>query len=860
MKTKILLFLLAVFTTGQCFASDFNDGTLNYTILSDKSGKATTNVQVDGFLKEEEEEDVPAAPPTPTTITIPATVTSNGVTYSVTSIGASAFIRCPGLTNLDLSKATNLTSIGESAFAGCSGLKTLDLSGPKSLAIGEGAFSNCTNTEFTTLTIPANVTSIGESAFWGCSSLTTVDLSNANALTTIGTNAFNNCRGMTTFTFPTKSTTALTIGDFAFENCNKLAALKPSANVTAINQYAFQSCTGLKTVDLSNATNLTSIGQYAFMNLRMKTLTLSGPTSLEIGQNAFTWNDSIKTLTIPANVTSIGAEAFMDCSGLETVDMDNATHLTSIGAEAFLCCYKLTTLKLGGATNLQTINSAAFLSCPLTGTLTIPAKVTTIGPTAFLGAAITKLDLSKAAALTSIGNAAFNGCEKLTGALTIPASVTTIGSAAFLNTQITGVTIPASVTSIGDGAFCKCTKLTSITLNNNTSFILDDNALLNKDKTTLIAYPAGNTASSYTIPATVTKIGDYAFNDCSSLTEITVPTSVTTIGVQAFDGTGWVKNMQPGVLYVNHIACLYAGTIPEDVKLDEGTTTIADNAFEGQEGLKSITIPASVTSIGNRAFENCSNLTTVLLEPTTPPTLGIDVFFSTSSALKFYVKDGTGTYDLTKYTSATNWSSFATKTFRYLPKTMTATKVATLYLPYEVAIPEGVTAYYCNGKSNTALGMKKLENEVIPANTPVYITSTNAGTFNFLGNGGTDAQPSDIDAALQGTSTDITNNSTTQSDYLALGEKTGSAPAEYGFYRFTGTTIDANTCYVAYSNEAKGLDLSFDGSVTGIKDITNSSSADDTNAPKVIYDLHGRRVNNPQHGIYIMNGKKVIIK
>ena len=845
--------MLAVFTTGQCFASDFNDGTLKYTILSDKSGKATTNVQVDGFLIEEEEEDVPAAPPTPTTITIPATVTSNGVTYSVTSIGASAFIRCPGLTNLDLSKATNLTSIGESAFAGCSGLKTLDLSGPKSLAIGEGAFSNCTNTEFTTLTIPANVTSIGESAFWGCSSLTTVDLSNANALTTIGTNAFNNCRGMTTFTFPTKSTTALTIGDFAFENCNKLAALKPSANVTAINQYAFQSCTGLKTVDLSNATNLTSIGQYAFMNLRMKTLTLSGPTSLEIGQNAFTWNDSIKTLTIPANVTSIGAEAFMDCSGLETVDMDNATHLTSIGAEAFLCCYKLTTLKLGGATNLQTINSAAFLSCPLTGTLTIPAKVTTIGPTAFLGAAITKLDLSKAAALTSIGNAAFNGCEKLTGALTIPASVTTIGSAAFLNTQITGVTIPASVTSIGDGAFCKCTKLTSITLNNNTSFILDDNALLNKDKTTLIAYPAGNTASSYTIPATVTKIGDYAFNDCSSLTEITVPTSVTTIGVQAFDGTGWVKNMQPGVLYVNHIACLYAGTIPEDVKLDEGTTTIADNAFEGQEGLKSITIPASVTSIGNRAFIYCSNLTTVLLEPTTPPTLGSYSFMGCPN--KYYIKDGTGTV-----TDAyrNNWKRQKSDIFSYLPKTVTAAKVATLFLPYKAAIPAGVTAYYCSGKETGKLMLKSLT-DTIPANTPVVIRS-DAGTFNFLGNGGTIAQPSDINAALQGTSTDITNNSTTQSDYLALGEKTGSSPAEYGFYRFTGTKIDANTCYVAYgSNDAKGLELYFDGA-TGIKDITNSSSADDTNAPKVIYDLQGRRVNNPQHGIYILNGKKMIIK
>ena len=136
MKTKILLFLLAVFTTGQCFASDFNDGTLNYTILS-----GTKNVQVDGLINRS----------STTAITIPATVSNGGNTYNVTSIVKYAFYNCTGLTSVDLSQATKLQTIGEDAFGGCTAATFITTTGSPVAAVKYNA-----------------LTSIGDYAFYKC--------------------------------------------------------------------------------------------------------------------------------------------------------------------------------------------------------------------------------------------------------------------------------------------------------------------------------------------------------------------------------------------------------------------------------------------------------------------------------------------------------------------------------------------------------------------------------------------------------------------------------------------------------------------------------------------------------------------
>src|SRR5574344_1437080 len=348
MKKGILCFLLfAVFTAVQSFASDFNDGTLNYTIIKDAGGAATTNVQVDGLVNT-----------STTSITIPATVTSNNVTYNVTSIGGNAFNGCSGLTTFDISGATNLTtigafafyssgltsvtipasvtSIGESAFSQCSGLTSIDLSNATGLqTIGDFAFQN-SKAAFTTITgSPATavkydaLTSIGNNAFSQCSGLTTFDISGATNLTTIGSSAFFYCTGLTSVTIPSSVTS---IGDHAFTSCSGLTSVTIPSSVTSIGSSAFNGCSGLTSIDLSKATGLQTIGKNAFFYCSAaKFITATGSPATAVRYDA---------------LTSIGDYAFQNCTGLTSFDISGATNLTSIGVNAFTSCSGLTSVTI----------------------------------------------------------------------------------------------------------------------------------------------------------------------------------------------------------------------------------------------------------------------------------------------------------------------------------------------------------------------------------------------------------------------------------------------------------------------------------------------------------------------------------
>ena len=302
--------------------------------------------------------------------------------------------------------------------------------------------------------------------------------------------------------------------------------------------------------------------------------------------------------TIPDTVIVICDEAFYNCESLTSLTIPNS--VTSIGNGAFFWCSSLTLLTIPNS--VTSIGDGAFSSCKSLTSLTIPNSV------------------------ISIGSYAFSGCESLTS-LTIPASVTTIGVNAFRGlilqldnrsphfyvednvlftadkkyliaycSRQTSYSIPNSVTSIGDSAFEGCSNLTSLTIPDSVTSIGDRTFSLCSNLTSL------------TIPNSVTSIGNYSFADCSSLPSLTIPNSVTSIGDSAF----W------------NCSSLTSLTIPNSV------TSIGDSAFEGCYNLTSLTIPDSVTSIGKSAFSRCSNLTSLTI-PNSVTSIGDSAFGGCSS-------------------------------------------------------------------------------------------------------------------------------------------------------------------------------------------------------------------------------------
>ncbi len=566
---------------------------------------------------------------------------------TISTIGVHAFDGCNSLSSINI--PNTVTSIGEGTFSFCSGLTSVTI--PNSVtSIGEYAFSYCSG--LTSVTIPNSVTSIGERAFASCSSMISIDIADSNpnycsvegvifnkekstliqypggkqgdyiiptSVTSIGNNAFYDCTGLTSVTIPNSVTS---IGDRAFYGCSGLTSVSLPNSVSA-----FYGCSGLTSVSLPNS--VTSIGNSAFYNC-------TGLTSV----------------TIPDGVTSIGSSAFSQCTGLTSITnkalipqaivssvfsssilsecvlyvpkgsltlYQNApiwntfAHIVPIELTSGTCGPNLTWNLTDGILTISGTGEMTDFSYPdygpwysLSSSITsvvINDGVTSIGDYAFYSCAnLTSVTIGNS--VTSIGGKAFSSCSSLTS-VTIPNSVEIIGGEVFSScSSLTSMTIGNSVTSIGYEVFNHCTNLVSINVENgNQNFSSEDGVLLNKQKTTIIKYPQGR-QGAYTIPNSVTEIGDLAFLSCEGLTSVIIPNSVTRIGVSAFQ---YCKN-------------LVSVTLPNSV------TSIGSSAFSGCSSLTSVSIGNSVTSIGNSAFSGCSSLTSVII-PNSVTSIGYDAFY-----------------------------------------------------------------------------------------------------------------------------------------------------------------------------------------------------------------------------------------
>ena len=344
-------------------------------------------------------------------VVIPSLVEYGGFTYSVTSIGNSAFYYCLSLTGIEI--PNSVTNIGEYAFSQCYNLTDIVI--PNSVtSIGNAAFRDCES--LTSIEIPNSVTSIGWDAFLGCSGLTSIVVDGGNTIY----DSRNGCNAI----IETASNTLIA-------GCQN--TIIPNS-VTSIGNYAFYECTSLTSIEIPNSVK--SIGDYAFSWCTSLTSIQIGNSVTSIGKGAFTYCTILTSIEIPNSVKSIGHYAFSGCYGLTSIEIPNS--ITSIGDYAFHECSGLTSIVVdSGNTKYDSRNGCNAIIETASNTLIagcqntiIPNSVTSIGDSAFWGCT-SLISIEIPNSVTSIGNFAFAYCESLTRIICTATTPPTIESDTF---------------------------------------------------------------------------------------------------------------------------------------------------------------------------------------------------------------------------------------------------------------------------------------------------------------------------------------------------------------------------------------------------------------------------------------------
>lgn len=565
-----------------------------------------------------------------------ANVTTINLPSDIEAIGDNAFSGCKKLTVVDIpTDSTLLKTIGDEAFSGCAKLKYVPLLDSLE-RIGRGALKGCTSLESITLpffgatpafddenetvsyvfggAIPASIKEISlldasvvelpEKAFANCSGVKTIII--PNSVVSIGAYAFEGCSALTKLGLSdgtSKDTGAdltkvFLVGAHAFDKCTSLSSVYFSDNIEIISSYAFAE-TGLTKIEIPETVTFIGDGIVnGCTKLGSITVPYLGATKGENGRLSYLFDgsvpDSVKAVQVLwLKENTVGAEAFASCAGLVSVTLPSGVEF--VEESAFRGCSSLTGFDFS---TVLGVGDSAFSGCTSLKAVDISGLLE-IWDNAFKGCTgLTRVDLTKA---MLIGTSAFEECSALE-AVTFGEDIYQIGDSAFYGTALKSVNLPEGITVLNGHVFGMCQSLTSVTLP-STLTTIGNYAFM------------GTSLEEIAIPNGVTTIGSGAFKD-TFIKNLTIPAGATSVGTSILEGCANVESLEfpltDNMCWSSVSSYLFNTSFPQTLKklTINGCTYgfIHDYAFSDATSLKEVIITAPIDEIYTGAFYGCEDL------------------------------------------------------------------------------------------------------------------------------------------------------------------------------------------------------------------------------------------------------------
>ncbi len=571
---------------------------------------------------------------------------------NVTNLGESAFGSCYSLTNVVIGRGVN--SIPNGAFSSCENLETVSF-GPNVTNIGGAAFAY---TGLRSVIIPDAVLSLGVesegegNAFAGCCNLTNVVI--GGGVTSIPAGTFSCCCALPEIEIPKN---VMSIGREAFSSCGSLAAIRIPDSVTFIGGRAFMDCLELRDIVIGDGVkSLLSYyyDEYGDVAAYDEIFDFSSVTNLVIGDGVtqideylLSGCENLKNVVIGASVTNIATGAFDCCSRLTEIYIPDC--VTSVGELVFSECWALKTVSIpahlaeytevlqeGNAATIQIRDEFELVVTDflyeetdegivitgydgdVPGELVIPSEiggvaVVGIGESAFEDG-LSLVSVTIPDSVTTIGAKAFCWCENLER-VTMGNGVTSLGNYVFRACGLTTIDIPDSVTTVGIKVFQGCDNLTTITVPADFSEA-NCTSLQEGNDATIVRRAGVDPNIVFETTADGLVVAGYNGTVPDSLVIPARKDGVAVVGIKASafeDCDTLVSVTIPDSVTTIGDGAFYWCVSLEQVSLGTGLTTIGNNAFRACEALKTVTIPASVTSIGTRVFQGCDALTDIYI-------------------------------------------------------------------------------------------------------------------------------------------------------------------------------------------------------------------------------------------------------